>query len=368
MTTIGTLRNRAEAATGRHGDDAPMSTKHPLLAERAQTMRLFSEVRDRPDSVTYHVHKNRIGEIDAELRAAFGDGFDIAFRQLVNDGRGSFEAPLNLRALGATARGNLSAFGFVETFAGAMAAAAPLLDLATIVPTTNGADVDFSFATTLPTANGIVADGATITASDPVFAGAALKAYAYKDLIRMSNEVLTDGAWSAEQWAGDRMGANVAFKLSADLWGGGGSTAPEGLLAGLSTVTAAGAAIVTFDDVAALLNGVPAAYRYSGRCTILLSPGAHVDLMEEQPLHDWASGTIHGFPFRVDAQLADPATTTKSVVAGDFETAYVVRLMPLRVEMNPKPHFNSDESSLRTVLRADGRRMVMNAARALVHP
>jgi hypothetical protein len=42
--------------------------------------------------------------------------------------------------------------------------------------------------------------------------------------------------------------------------------------------------------------------------------------------------------------------------------------MPLRVEMNPKPHFNSDESSLRVVLRADGRRMVMNAARALVHP
>ena len=67
MTTIGTLRNRAEAATGRHGDDAPMSTKHPLLAERALTVRLFSEVRDRPDSVTYHVHRNRIGGIDAAI-------------------------------------------------------------------------------------------------------------------------------------------------------------------------------------------------------------------------------------------------------------------------------------------------------------
>ena len=64
----------------------------------------------------------------------------------------------------------------------------------------------------------------------------------------------------------------------------------------------------------------------------MLSPGAHIDLLEEAPTHAWHTNTIHGFPFRVDPELADPANDAKSVVAGDFRSAYVVRLLPVRIE------------------------------------
>ncbi len=85
-------------------------------------------------------------------------------------------------------------------------------------------------------------------------------------------------------------------------------------------------------------------------------------------MYDWASGKLFGFNFRVDAQLADPATTTKSVVAGDFESAFLIRLVPLRIQLDKSVSFSTDKSSLRVVLRADSLRMVTGAAKALVHP
>lgn len=48
-----------------------------------------------------------------------------------------------------------------------MANVAPLLDLATVVTTEAGEDLDFSYVATLPTPNGIVADGASITPAYP---------------------------------------------------------------------------------------------------------------------------------------------------------------------------------------------------------
>jgi HK97 family phage major capsid protein len=341
-----------------------------LLRRRADAQHQYRNAIDSGDDVAASFRKLTLDELTSDIRRSVGPEFDIEFRQLLATRR-AYEAPFETRALGATARATLGIGDtFVTTLSGAMANVAPLLDLATVVTTETGEDLDFSYVATLPTPNGIVADGASITAADPTFAGGSIKAFAYKDLIEISNELLSDGTWPVEQWAANRMGPSIAYKLSADLWNGAGpTTAPQGLLGGLSTVNAAGAAIVTFDDVAALLNAVPAAYRYSGRTTILLSPGAHIDLLEEQPLHPgWANGTIHGFNFRVDPQLADPATTTKSVVAGDFETAFMIRLVPLRIQLDKSVHFGTDKSSLRVVLRADSLRMITGAAKALVHP
>jgi HK97 family phage major capsid protein len=100
----------------------------------------------------------------------------------------------------------------------------------------------------------------------------------------------------------------------------------------------------------------------------MLSPGAHIDLLEEAPTHAWHTNTIHGFPFRVDPELADPANDAKSVVAGDFRSAYVVRLLPVRIETDADSASANDNVRVRIVLRADGTRQVTDACRALVHP
>lgn len=305
-------------------------------------------------------------EVDAQIRARFPD-VDIAFRSaLVRPGK--TDLPISARALDASDRAVVGGRSFVNAYMGAAVNSVPLLDLASVITTSNGEFLDWGFTVTNMSANTVSAPGATITASDPVFGGGELDAYGYKALIEASAEVVNDAAIDFETFAAERVAPVNAFEFGSDAWDGDGSDKPEGLLAGLSTVAAAGASVVTFDDIANLLNGVPAAYRYSGRCTILLSPGAHIDLLQEDPTHAWHTGTIHGFPFRVDANLANPATTTKSVVAGDFASAYLIRLLPIRIDADSAASSITDRVLIRVVLRADGHRMVTDAARALVHP
>ncbi|MEN9504292.1 MAG: hypothetical protein RI958_218 [Actinomycetota bacterium] len=73
-----------------------------------------------------------------------------------------------------------------------------------------------------------------------------------------------------------------ARRLSTDLWGGGGTTEPQGLLAGLGTVTAGATASVSLADIAKLLAAVPAADRFGSDCVVMMSPGALDDLLEQQ--------------------------------------------------------------------------------------
>lgn len=270
---------------------------------------------------------------------------------------------------------------FATHFVGAAVQAAPLLDLATTVTTNMGGTVDWSFVSTQPTVGGPFTPGTTVTASDPVWGGGdMLSPFKYGLTVAASNELIEDTDFPFEEWTAQRVAPAVARKASTDWWGGaGGTTAPEGLLAGLTTVTAAGAATVTLDDVANLLSNVPSEYAFTDRCAVLLAPAAYWQL-RRQTLGTSAAGgmaissdtpwngRILGYRFRVDPALASPASAAKSVVAGDFSAAYVIRLLPLRVASAIGQTFNTDKTQIHVSMRVDGRRMLTNAARALVHP
>ena len=341
-----------------------------LLHERARTIRQVRAVDSTApagkESTSALMLRAELDEFDAELRTSYPH-VDVAFRTAISLGN-PLDIPIEQRALGATALTSTRRTMFVDAFMGAAVEAAPLLDLATVVPTESGESLDLGWGLTVPTANGVTAPGSAITVGDPTFDGDPLRAWKYPAILLVSAELSSDSFMDFEKYAADRLAPAQAREFAADAWGGSGTNEPEGLLASLSTVNAAGAAVVTFDDITNLLNGVPAAYRYSGRCTIMLSPGAHIDLLLEDPNYAWHTGTIHGFPFVVDPALADPATTTKSVVAGDISSAYIVRLLPLRIESDAKGKKATDQIQIRCILRGDGKPMVPNAARALVHP
>jgi HK97 family phage major capsid protein len=352
------------------------ATRSPLLEllrRRSDAARLYDQLRDVAGrETTAALHRLAVQEADDEIRALYGDRLDIAFRSALVSGGAPVELPFETRALGATAHGQIADKGFTAAYLDKAVESAPLLDVGTVVTTSHGGDWQYGFITTGVTVNGVVADGVTITDTDPVFDGAVFKEFGFKGLCKVSQEMVRDSSVDLERLAAEHFAPLQARALSTQLWEGDGTTEPQGLMAGISnTVNAAGAAVCTFDDVAAVLNGVPAADRYSGDCTILLSPGAHIDLLEEQPLHPgWMNGTIHGFPFRVDPALPDPATTVKgSVVAGNFRQAYAVRLAGLRIDSTGHgAGFATDQIHLRVVLRADGRRMRTGGLRALLHP
>lgn len=359
----------------------PLTT---LLERRAAAAADFAEHAHRPDDLAAHIFRQGVEDADAELRARWPH-VDIDFRTALAFG-GGYDAPLQQRALTATARTQLgNPDSYTEALLAKTVQAAPLLSWATVLETADGRNLDYGFISTDATANGVVADGATITASDPGFDRAALKSYAYKDVTIAAAELVSDARLNLERLAAEHVAPLIARKLSADLWTGGGTTEPEGLLAGLGTVTASAAGAVDLGDIVSLLAAVPAADRFGGDCVIFLAPGAYDDLLTDQAalgqhmfpltmgmsLDDVRSqlfdGLLFGVPFVVDPALDDPATTKKSVVAGNIRQAYAIRLAPLRVDVD-RTSVASDTVRLRTVLRADGRRMRTAAAKALVHP
>ena len=204
--------------------------------------------------------------LDAQFRGALLAGVST---EMQIDMRAARLRALETRALGATAYAQVVGSSFVPTFMGEMVNRSPLLDLSETVSTSNGARLYFSFTVSQITSNGIVTQGSTITGSDPAFDGGYLGNYGYKNLITASDDLVTDGALDIESMCANAVAPLAARKLNDDLWGGNGTTAPQGLLAGLSTVSATGAAIVTFLDIANLLAAVPAAplsHLYTAHC------------------------------------------------------------------------------------------------------
>lgn len=349
----------------------------------------FQDLIDSLTDLPAQARAEKVRSFAADLQSSFPN-IDAAFRvhaRMASKAEVEFDWPdLHQRDLGQTALDILRpAYSSNPTFAthflGAAVQASPLLDLATVVPTNNGAMVDWSFISTQPTAGGPFAPGATVTASDPAWGGGdLLSPFRYGLTVAASNELLEDTDFPTEQWIAQRVAPVIARRASTDWWGGaGGTTAPEGLLAGLTTVTAAGAATVTLDDVGNLLSNVPSEYAFTDRCHVLLAPAAYWQL-RRQTLGTTAAGgmaissetpwrgRIMGHPFRVDPALAAPASAARSVVAGDFSAAYVIRLLPLRVVSAVGQMFNQDKTQIMIAMRVDGRRMLTNAARALVHP
>jgi HK97 family phage major capsid protein len=367
----------------------PLTT---LLERRAAAFENHAEAARRPGadtSATVPLLREHADELDAELRTRWPN-VDPTFRGVFAYG-GTYETSfdINTRALTASARAQLSDRTFVEALFAKAVEAAPLLDWATLLETGDALPFDFGFLNVDATAPGVIDDGATITAGDPGFARASFGSFAYKAVIAAAAELVVDARLDLERLAAEHVAPILARKLSSDLWGGGGTTEPQGLLAGLGTVTAAGASAVTLADVAKLLAAVPAADRFGGDCVVMMSPGAFEDIAESQASignfvapaafgirpEDLSLGvpryhgiiTSAGVPFVIDPALAAPASAAKSVVAGSIRQAYAVRLAPLRVDVD-KVSASTDTVSLRCVLRADGRRMRTGAARALVHP
>lgn len=302
-------------------------------------------------------------------------GCDAVTRGSLLAGRG---VDLQLRALGATARALVDLVTLGDFFAAALMANVPLLEVATVINTESAAEHAYSYLVSVASTTAIVADGSTLTAAAPVFGGTVTSVtYKYPFFEQISNELLRDSYVEFDRLWGTRFAEQAHASLDVDLWAGNGTTAPEGLTAGVTSgVTAASATVLAVDDVANALSDLPDQY-VNANTAILVSPSAFWDL-RRQTLGTSAaggqawdvsagSGELFGFRIRRESQLAATATGAVSAVVGDFTNGYMVRLAPARLEMSHHGiGWDKDQSNLRLVLRADGRRLnCVNALRKI---
>lgn len=218
----------------------------------------------------------------------------------------------------------------------------------------------------------VTAEGGGIVAADPTLGSVTLYTYKYPSITFVSNELWRSNVIDLVDVIADGAAREIGIDFGTHLTTGTGSDQPNGFITaggngGTASGTASGLAPATFyggGDVISLYMAVAAPYRSRG--TWMASTGmvtkvrSFVDSNGHpiyNPLGEGISGSpfgsLLGRPLAENPAMADPASATKSIAFGDF-SRYVVRRLPLRVDIDPSFKFQNDQMSIRTILEGDG--------------
>lgn len=236
----------------------------------------------------------------------------------------------------------------------------------TVLNTASGESIEVPVTTAHSTA-AITAEGGTISESDPAFAKRTLGAYKYGVLIQGSSELLSDTGVDLEGYLSMQAGRALGNALGAHLVTGTGSSQPTGIVTSASTGKTGGTGVAgafTADDLIDLFYSVIAPYRNSPSCGWMMrdaTMGAARKLKDTTGQYLWQPSlqigvpdTLLGKPVYTDPNVAAVATSAKSVVFGDF-AAYFVRMAGgVRFERSDDFAFNTDLTTFRALIRADG--------------
>ncbi|EYR64649.1 HK97 family phage major capsid protein [Actinotalea ferrariae CF5-4] len=244
------------------------------------------------------------------------------------------------RALGASvdaAGGYTVPKEFLDRMIEALKSFGGILSVASVINTTTGAPL--SWPTNDDTANkgAILAENTQVTEQDFVFGSANLGAHMYTSkMVRVARQLLQDSAFNLAVWLPRKLGERIGRAAGEHFAVGTGTGQPQGLITGLTKgVTSGTIGKVGYDDLVELEHSIDAAYRT--RASYVLADSA---LRELRKLKDsqgrplWVAGmaggvpsTINGRPYIIDNDLPVQANGSKSIVYGDIEAAYVVRVV-----------------------------------------
>ena len=236
----------------------------------------------------------------------------------------------------------------------------------TVLSTASGETIEIP-VTTAHSSAALTAEAAALTESDPAFAKRSLGAYKYGVLLQASSELLSDTGVDLEGYLAMQAGRALGNAFGVHAITGDGSSKPTGVITTASTGVTGGTGVVgafTADNLIDLYYSVIAPYRNSTSCGWLMRDatlGAARKLKDSQGQYLWqpsiqvgAPDTLLGKPVHTDPNVAAPALSAKSVAFGDFSQYFVRLAGGVRFERSDDYAFNSDLTTFRAIIRADG--------------
>ena len=214
-----------------------------------------------------------------------------------------------------------------------------LLQLANVVTTNDGATMQWPTGDDTGNVGAILGENTQIAEQDTTFGQAAVGAYTFTSkLVRVPWQLLQDSAIDLEAYLARILGERLGRVYATYLVSGTGSSQPQGLVAGATAgVTGATSAqpAITYDNLIDLEHSIDPVYRQRAR--YVLSDGA-LKLLRKlkdadgrpiwNPVPTSEFGpTINGYPYAIDNTMATPAASARSIVFGDINEAYLVRLV-----------------------------------------
>lgn len=303
--------------------------------DRSRVVLLDDDNEDRNDGedpgaayrTAFEVYVTRgMAELDNEQRALLRTG-------LVDEKRA--------QGIGVTtAGGYLVPQGFRQQIVETMKSFGAVQSVATVLDTATGAPLPWPTNDDTGNIGALLAENTQTAEQDLVLGTKSLGAYKYTSkLVRVSIEFLQDVDWmDSEAFLRKKFGERLGRIHNQHFTTGTGTAQPQGIVTGAVTgATAASTTAITADELLDLQHSVDPAYRQSPRAQFMLSDLA---LKTVRKLKD-ANGvylfqvsaqagvpsTLFGSPFVVNVDMAAPATGVKSVLFGDFEAGYVIRIV-----------------------------------------
>jgi len=246
-----------------------------------------------------------------------------------------------------------------------------IMQIAQIWQTSKGESIDAPITTSHGSSGGLTAEGAAIGGTDPTITKRTLVAYAYKQLIKLSTELVEDASFDILGYVAEALGVNAGLALGTDIAVGNGTSKPSGVVQTASVGKTGSTGVVgafDADDLIDLFYSVNGRYRNSPSCAWLFRDSSLAAVRKLKPkttgteylFSDFGTnsltngeGTILGKTVYTDPNIAAVALSAKSAVFGDF-SKFVVRVVnDVRFERSDDYAFNTDEVAFRAVIRGD---------------
>ena len=236
----------------------------------------------------------------------------------------------------------------------------------TVLNTSSGENIDIPITTSFSSAQ-ITPENTAIPQSEPAFGKRTLSAYKYGVLLQVSSELLQDTAVDLEGFLAMQAGRALGNAFGVHAITGDGSNKPTGIVTSASTGKTGGTGVTgkfVADDLIDLYYSVIAPYRNSASCGWLMADGslaAARKLKDSQGQYLWqpsiqvgAPDTLLGKPVHTDPNVAAVGTSAKSVIFGDFSQYFVRMAGGVRFERSTDFAFDTDVTTFRCLMRADG--------------
>ena len=213
-------------------------------------------------------------------------------------------------------------------------------------------------------AAGWIDEEASYPTNSAAFGNAKLVAHKLGNIELVSEELLADSIVNLRSELGLMYANSFGATEEAAFVAGDGTGKPEGfLVGGTSAFTAAGAAVLTYDEVIDLIAAVPEKYAMNGvwqasRATI----AALRKLKDSNGMPLWQPAMTAGMPdtlfgkdLRANEAMPDIATGEKALAFGDFSQYRIADRLGLQMQVLSERYADTGQVGFKFTKRTDGK-------------
>jgi len=276
-----------------------------------------------------------------------------------------------------SAGGYLVPAGWRDEFVVQMLAYGNVQAVAQVIRTASGQDLSWPTMNDTGNVGRLLAENTQMTETDVVVGTATLGAYVYSsDLTRVSLQLANDSAFDVGTFVRAAHAERIGRITNQHFTTGTGTAQPQGIVTGATSgVTAASTTAITADELIQLQHAVDPAYR-NDRSQFMFSDAVLSSVRRLQDANSqylWQPGLqagepdrILGRPYVINNDMADPAAGVKSVLYGDFQAGYVIRIVQdIQVITFTERYMDYLQVGHSSFMRADGKTQNASAYKAL---